>query len=124
MSFRYLTLARPASTLVARAAALQPAVRPFSVSVMQQKTVTDSVKDAAKTVDRKAGDIAVSGIEAGETVVDKAKGAVGVGSTEELKGKAKGTYEEVKGQASGKTAEAKGQVKGAAEQVKGSAERV
>ncbi|KAK5006751.1 hypothetical protein LTR28_006123 [Elasticomyces elasticus] len=46
-------------TVVARNARL------FSTSVRSQKSVTDSVKDAAKAVDRTIADAAVKGIEKG-----------------------------------------------------------
>jgi hypothetical protein len=61
MSFLNKT-ARPATTL-SRTIAIQ-ASRPFTTSLIQQKTAKDTVKDGLKTVDRAVSDKIVVGLDA------------------------------------------------------------
>ena len=44
---------------------VRPATRLFSTTLRQYKSPVDTVKDAAKTVDRTVSDAAVKGIEVG-----------------------------------------------------------
>ncbi|KAL3426382.1 lea domain protein [Phlyctema vagabunda] len=109
----FLTRALPRTTV--RAATFTP--RAFSTSFVVRKSPVESVKDGLKTVDRAVSDKIVDGIEAGETVADKAKKATGISSTEDIKAKAS----EVAGQAKGKTAEVQGEAKGKASELAGEA---
>jgi len=108
MSFLTRTTLRvaPSSSILAR--------RAFSTSFISRKSATETVKDAAKTVDKKVSSKIVDGIEASETVAKKAK-EVGGMSAGEVKGKAS----EVAGEAKGKSSELAGKAKGAKEEVKG-----
>ncbi|PUU83516.1 hypothetical protein B9Z19DRAFT_1105157 [Tuber borchii] len=78
------------------------------------RTITDSAKDAVKTIDRAAGTAALKGIQTGEAIAETAKRTVS-GATEraegvggEVAGKAKGTAAEAAGKAKGTAAEAAG----------------
>ena len=130
MSFLY----SPARTAALRST--RPATRlAFSTTVQPRKSATDSVKDAAKKVDRTVANAAVAGIEKGrkfccpsycsygtdnpcstEELTGKAKEVAGVsskkaeGSAAELAGEAKGTAAEMKGKAAGKAEEVKGKI--------------
>ncbi|KAJ3537379.1 hypothetical protein NM208_g6342 [Fusarium decemcellulare] len=116
---------------IIRRVALAPRViaiqtpRTFTTSFALQKTATETVKDAAKKVDRAVSDKIVDGIEVGETVAGKVKegaeevtGGSATGKAAELRGEAKGKASELKGEAKGAAEQAKGKVKGAAEEVK------
>lgn len=80
------------------------ATRTFVSSVPQRKTVTDTVKDAAKAVDQTASQAAIKGLEGLETVNEAAKGVaekVGIKTEQaaddlEVKGRAAATKAEVK----------------------------
>ncbi|KAJ4365577.1 hypothetical protein N0V83_008197 [Neocucurbitaria cava] len=93
-------------------------VRLFSTTPIARKSPVDSVKDAAKAVDRTVSDIAVKGIEKGEQVAGAVKEAV-----PETKGQAKGQANELAGEAKGKAQELKGEAKGKANELKGEADR-
>ncbi|ODQ56488.1 hypothetical protein SAICODRAFT_109499 [Saitoella complicata NRRL Y-17804] len=112
------------------------ASRTFASSAFLRKSVTDTIKDAAKTVDRAAAEAALKGIEATQSVADAAKSAASsitntsaaqkaAEAASELKNVApdviSGKSKEAAGQIKGKLAEAKGELKGAAAQVKGKA---
>ncbi|CAM1504071.1 Fc.00g016620.m01.CDS01 [Cosmosporella sp. VM-42] len=101
------------------------APRRFTTYTALNKTATETVKDAAKTVDRKVSDKLVDGINAAAAVGSKVKeGAHEVasggtsGKAAELRGEAKGKASELKGEAKGAAEQAKGKVKGAADEVK------
>ena len=97
-----------------------------------------SLKQTAKSVDQTLSAKAVSGIEKGEELAQKAKEAAGMsaaeaeskakevagqaqGKAQELKGKAQGTAAELEGQAKSTAAQAEGQAKSAAAQADGKA---
>ncbi|KAK9771652.1 putative Lea domain protein [Seiridium cardinale] len=88
--------------------------RQFSISARYQKSATETVKDAAKTVDRKVSDKLVDGINAASEVAQKTTGA-------DVSQKVKGTAEEIRGEAKGKASELKGEAKGAANEAAGKA---
>ena len=80
------------------------ATRTFVTSIPQHKTVTESVKDAAKAVDRSASQAAIKGLEGLESVNEAAKDVaqkVGIKTEQaaddlEVKGRAAATKAEVK----------------------------
>jgi len=82
------------------------ATRTFVASAQQYKTVTESVKDAAKTVDRTVSKAAIKGLEGVEKVNEVARDAaekIGIHAekkVDELKveGRATGTKAQVKGE--------------------------
>merc|ERR1712224_406970 len=77
-----------------RAAIAFHAARPFTTTVIQQKNVTESVKDGLKSVDRAVSDKIVVGLDAAAAAKEKA-----AGKAQELKGEAKGKAAELKGKA-------------------------
>ncbi|CAI6338944.1 unnamed protein product [Periconia digitata] len=91
-------------------------VRLFSTSPIVRKSPVETVKDAAKTVDRTISDQVVKGIEKGEEVTQKVKEAV-----PESTGEAKGQANQAAGQAKGKASEVAGEAKGKAQELKGEA---
>ncbi|KAF1843648.1 uncharacterized protein K460DRAFT_368514 [Cucurbitaria berberidis CBS 394.84] len=91
-------------------------VRLFSTTPIARKSPVETVKDAAKVVDRTISDVAVKGIEKGEQAAAAVKEAV-----PETKGQAKGQANEVAGQAKGKANELAGEAKGKAHELKGEA---
>lgn len=94
--------------------ALARQTRLFTTTRVARKSPVETVKDAAKVVDRKISDAAVKGIEIGEEVTGKVKEAI-----PETTGQAKGQAHEVAGQAKGKASELAGEAKGKAQEVKG-----
>jgi uncharacterized protein YjbJ (UPF0337 family) len=110
--------------MLPRAVAIS-APRPFTTSLMAQKTATESVKDGLKTVDRTVSDKLVDGIDAATSAAEKVKKTTDeVASRNNIAGKAdelKGKAEELKGKAAGKASEVEGQAKGAAHQARGKA---
>ncbi|KAI4595749.1 hypothetical protein KJ359_006740 [Pestalotiopsis sp. 9143b] len=112
MSFLTETVTRRLA--ISSRAALVQTPRQFSISTRYQKSATETVKDAAKTVDRKVSDKLVDGINA-------ASGAAAKVTDSDVAGKVKGTAEEIRGEAKGKAAEAEGNAKGAANQAAGKA---
>merc|ERR1712000_122631 len=77
-----------------RAAIAFHAARPFTTTVIQQKNVTESVKDGLKSVDRAVSDKIVVGLDAAAAAKEKAEG-----KAEKISGKAEGAAEELKGDA-------------------------
>lgn len=81
------------------------ATRTFAASTQQYKTVTDTVKEAAKTVDRTVSKVAIKGLEGVEKVNEVAKDAaesVGIKTEQkvdelEVEGKAAATKAQAKG---------------------------
>ncbi|KAF2795002.1 hypothetical protein K505DRAFT_407215 [Melanomma pulvis-pyrius CBS 109.77] len=108
-------------TAIARQARL------FSTSPIVRKSPVETVKDAAKVVDRTISDAAVKGIETGEqaakVIQEKLPNSTSEakGQASELAGEAKGKASELSGEASGKASEVTGQAKGKAQEVKGQA---
>ena len=100
------------------------ATRTFVVSTQQYKTVTDTVKDAAKTVDKTVSQAAIKGLDGIEKVNEVAKDAakkVGIETdkkTDELEvdAKATATKAQVKGEQMKR--DAKEGVRDAADKVK------
>ncbi|KAF2661534.1 hypothetical protein K491DRAFT_673840 [Lophiostoma macrostomum CBS 122681] len=90
--------------------------RLFSTSPIVRKSPVETVKDAAKAVDRKVSDAAVKGIETGEEAVGAVKSKL-----PETAGEAKGQAHEVAGEAKGKASELTGEAKGKAQELKGEA---
>jgi len=90
--------------------------RLFSTSPIVRKSPVETVKDAAKAVDRKVSDAAVKGIETGERATQAVKEAM-----PETTGQAKGQASEMAGEAKGKASELSGQAKGKAQELKGEA---
>ena len=102
------------------------ATRSIAASAGQRKTVTESVKDAANTVDRTVSDVAIKGLEGLEKVNEATKDAaqrVGINlesssdPLDDIAPPAKGTEEmarEVKESAKGRTKEAADKIKDAA----------
>lgn len=119
MSFLTRTLPRASRTFAA------PAPRAFSTSFVTRKSATETVKDAAKTVDRAVADKLVDGIEASQKASVKVKEVAGMNSSEvkgkasEVAGEAQGTAAEVTGEVKGKVNELAGAAKGKAEEIKG-----
>merc|ERR1712169_14161 len=99
-----------------RAAIAFHAARPFTTTVIQQKNVTESVKDGLKSVDRAVSDKIVVGLDAAAAAKEKAEG-----KAEKISGKAEGAAEEPKGDLTGKAQELKGEAKGKAAELKGKA---
>merc|ERR1712054_149741 len=102
-----------------RAAIAFHAARPFTTTVIQQKNVTESVKDGLKSVDRAVSDKIVVGLDAAAAAKEKAEG-----KAEKISGKAEGAAEELKGgaqQVKGQAQELKGEAKGKAAELKGKA---
>ncbi|CAO2656078.1 Nn.00g048810.m01.CDS01 [Neocucurbitaria sp. VM-36] len=102
-------------------------VRLFSTTPIARKSPVETVKDAAKVVDRTVSDIAVKGIEKGAKnmtdmfqTYEQAAAAVKEAAPE-TKGEAKGQANEVAGQAKGKANELAGEAKGKAHELKGEA---
>ncbi|KAF2870974.1 hypothetical protein BDV95DRAFT_544698 [Massariosphaeria phaeospora] len=115
-------------TAIARQARL------FSTSPVVRKSPVETVKDAAKAVDRAVSDVAVKGIEKGEQAAQTIKevtpnsAAEAKGQANEVAGQAKGKASQVAGQASelsgeakGKASELSGEAKGKAQELKGEA---
>merc|ERR1712224_642265 len=111
-----------------RAAIAFHAARPFTTTVIQQKNVTESVKDGLKSVDRAVSDKIVVGLDAAAAAKEKAEGKAekisgkAEGAAEELKGDAqqvKSQAKETKGDLTGKAQELKGEAKGKAAELKG-----
>ncbi|KAJ4300668.1 hypothetical protein N0V90_002755 [Kalmusia sp. IMI 367209] len=90
--------------------------RLFSTSPIARKSPVETVKDAAKAVDKTISGAAVKGIEKGEKAAEAIKHAV-----PESTGQAKGQAHEVAGQAKGKASELSGEAKGKAQELKGEA---
>ncbi|PNS17243.1 hypothetical protein CAC42_6926 [Sphaceloma murrayae] len=110
--------------------------RPFSLSVRQQKSATETAKDTLKTVDRAISDNLVKGIDKTAEAAEAAKANLNSttgsaqGKASEVAGQAKGKAQEMQGQAKsamdgnsgsakGKAEELKGEAKGKAEEIKG-----
>ncbi|KAK7540573.1 uncharacterized protein J3D65DRAFT_615732 [Phyllosticta citribraziliensis] len=109
--------------------------RLFSTSVRSQKSVTETVKDAAAKANRVVSDAALKGIEKGDDAASavknqtseaasqasgnasKASGQAS-GKASELSSEAKGKAQELSGEAKGKASELAGQAKGKAEETK------
>ncbi|OWZ40223.1 hypothetical protein LQV05_004722 [Cryptococcus neoformans] len=53
------------------------ASRPFSTSVLSQKSLTDSVKETAENLNKKVGQTLASGIDSTEKATQSAKNTVG-----------------------------------------------
>lgn len=83
----------------------------------------------AQQVDQKVSSAAVSGIEKGQEMTQKAKEAAGMSAAEaeskakEAAGQAQGKAQELKGKAQGTAAEVEGKAKGAAAQAEGKAKQ-
>ncbi|ORY12732.1 hypothetical protein BCR34DRAFT_482229 [Clohesyomyces aquaticus] len=92
--------------------------RLFSTSPIVRKSPVETVKDAAKAVDRTISDAAVKGIEKGGIAKGKANevtpnsSSQAKGQAQEMMGQAKGKANELAGEAKGKAQEVKGEVKG------------
>ncbi|KAF7506109.1 hypothetical protein GJ744_012260 [Endocarpon pusillum] len=102
----------------------RPSSRLFTSTAIQNKSSTEAVKDTVKTLDRKASDAVVSGIETAEQAAAKAREVAGL-KTEEAKAKteqaasqASSKAQEVKHETKGKMYEAEGKAKATAEEVK------
>jgi hypothetical protein len=103
------------------------ATRTFIVSAQQYKTATETVKDAAKVVDRTVSQAAIKGLEGVEKVNEAAKDAadkVGIKTEKkvdelEVEGKAAATKAQVKGDQAKR--DAKAGVREAADHVKDAA---
>ena len=93
-------------------------VRLFSTTPRAQKSVVDSVKDAAKAVDRTISGAAVKGIEKGEDVAAAVKEQV-----PESKGEVRGQAKQAAGTVQGKANEVAGEAKGKAAELQGKAEK-
>ncbi|KAF1946394.1 hypothetical protein EJ02DRAFT_450494 [Clathrospora elynae] len=102
-------------------------VRLFSTTPIARKSPVETIKDAAKAVDRTISGAAVKGIEKGEDIAGAVKETIPNNTSEaksqanEMAGKAKGQANEIAGQAKGKTQEVKGEAKGKAQELKGEA---
>lgn len=92
--------------------------RLFSTTPIARKSPVETIKDAAKAVDRTISGAAVKGIEKGEEVAGAVKEAM-----PETTGEAKGQANEMAGAAKGKAAELKGEVKGKASELQGEANK-
>ena len=155
MSFLTEKMIRPVARTIPRVALYNaPRAAPFSASVAYQKSPVESVKDAAKKVDRTVSDnVLIPGLDATQNAKQKIKETVNSadpqGKAEELKSKAaglkdeaagkaqelkneaagkaqefKGEAQELKGEAAGKAQELKGEAKGKAAEAKGKAKEV
>ncbi|KAJ1325714.1 F0F1 ATP synthase subunit B [Microdochium nivale] len=109
----FLTRSAPRMAAAVRVAPVTVA-RPFSTTLPAYKTITETVKDTAATVNKKIGETLAGGIESGEQAAQKAKEAI-----PETTGQAKGQANEMAGQAKGKAHEVAGQAKGKANEVSG-----
>ncbi|KAI5478940.1 hypothetical protein MNV49_004461 [Pseudohyphozyma bogoriensis] len=112
----YSRTLRLASSARVVAATATPTTRGFAATSLRSKTIVDSVKDAAQTVNKAAGAAALKGIETGEDLAakakplaDKAKSLTGDASekAEELKSAAGEKVEEGKAFAGVKAEESK-----------------
>ncbi|KAL5121159.1 hypothetical protein ACEQ8H_001011 [Pleosporales sp. CAS-2024a] len=92
--------------------------RLFSTSPIARKSPVETIKDAAKAVDKTISGAAVRGIEKGEQAAETVKQAM-----PESSGEAKGQAHEIAGQAKGKANEVAGQAKGKAAELQGEANR-
>ncbi|CBX98108.1 hypothetical protein IAQ61_010213 [Plenodomus lingam] len=92
--------------------------RLFSTTPVARKSPVETIKDAAKAVDRTISGAAVKGIEKGEEVAGAVKEAI-----PETKGEAKGQANEMAGAAKGKAAELKGEAKAKANELQGEANK-
>ncbi|KAF2849260.1 hypothetical protein T440DRAFT_469365 [Plenodomus tracheiphilus IPT5] len=92
--------------------------RLFSTTPIARKSPVETIKDAAKAVDRTISGAAVKGIEKGEEVAGAVKEAI-----PETTGEAKGQANEVAGAAKGKAAELKGEAKGKASELQSEANK-
>ncbi|KAH9880075.1 hypothetical protein J1614_002101 [Plenodomus biglobosus] len=92
--------------------------RLFSTTPVARKSPVETIKDAAKAVDRTISGAAVKGIEKGEEVAGAVKEAM-----PETTGEAKGQANEMAGAAKGKAAELKGEAKGKASELQGEANK-
>jgi len=110
----FLSRTTPALRTAVRSSTLRQSPRLFSISIIQQKSATDAVKDGLKKVDRAVSDAAVAGIDKGIEIKDKAAEVTGKET-----GKAEGKASEVAGEAKGKAAELKGEAVGKKEEIKG-----
>ncbi|KAF1355708.1 hypothetical protein EJ07DRAFT_168169 [Lizonia empirigonia] len=99
--------------------------RLFSTTPIARKGPVETIKDAAKAVDRTISGAAVKGIEKGEQVAEAVKEATpnnaaeAKGQANEALGQAKGKASKLQGEASKKA----GQVQGEANKKAGEAER-
>jgi len=102
--------------------------RAFSTQQPLFKTPLEAGKDALKTVDRAVSDVAIKGLDAGETATNKIKETVGAvaGQAEEAsnmsKGEMKGKAQELAGEAKGKASELSGKTSGKASELGGKAQ--
>jgi len=92
--------------------------RLFSTTPIARKSPVETIKDAAKVVDRTISNAAVKGIEKGEDIAGAVKEAI-----PETTGEAKGQAASIAGAAKGKVAELKGQAKGKASELQGEAKK-
>ncbi|KAF1956519.1 hypothetical protein CC80DRAFT_471995 [Byssothecium circinans] len=90
--------------------------RLFSTSPIARKSPVETVKNAAKKVDRTISNQVVKGIEKGEEAASVIKEKL-----PETKGEAKGQANEAAGAAKGKAQELTGEAKGKAQELKGEA---
>ena len=93
-------------------------VRLFSTTPIARKSPVETIKDAAKAVDKTISGAAVKGIETGEKAAEAVKQA-----TPSTTGEAKGQANEIAGQAKGKANEVAGQAKGKAAELQGEANK-
>jgi uncharacterized protein YjbJ (UPF0337 family) len=91
-------------------------IRAFTTTPIVARSPLETVKDAAKKVDRTVSNVAVKGIETGEKVVGSVKETL-PDNSQEAKGEAKEAY----GQAKGEINELAGQAKGKANELGGNA---
>ena len=112
--------------------------RLFSTSPIVRKSPVETVKDAAKKIDRTVSDAAVKGIETGGTLIFPVPissplaiygcfskhayaGRIANTFTEEIVGSAKAKMPETSGQAKGQANEVAGEAKGKASELSGKA---
>lgn len=98
--------------------------RLFSTSVRSQKSVTETVKDAASKANRVISDAALKGIEKGGTSTPKPcfiEMTTDLVHTDEAASAVKGDASKASGQASGKASELAGEAKGKANELAGQA---
>ncbi|KAF3049217.1 hypothetical protein E8E11_005660 [Didymella keratinophila] len=90
--------------------------RLFSTTPVARKSPVETIKDAAKAVDRTISGAAVKGIEKGEQAAEAIKEATpnstseAKGQANEALGQAKGKASELQGEASKKAKEAEGEI--------------
>ncbi|KAJ4405104.1 hypothetical protein N0V91_005466 [Didymella pomorum] len=90
--------------------------RLFSTTPVARKSPVETIKDAAKAVDRTISGAAVKGIEKGEQAAEAIKEATpnstseAKGQANEALGQAKGKAAELQGEASKKAKEAEGEI--------------